>query len=326
MSRLPTPPPDREGPAPRPDPETETLSDLLGDLAGRPDEGNRLSRLRVRAVGAAERATTWGPVGPLAEVGWRAYRRDQAIAGSVLASAIAYRLFIWILPLTLVLTAALGLVATGDGEAGQVLEDAGIGSVVADSIGEATQTSSLLARVAVIVSGLVVLLYETYVLLRALRATSAFAWRVPVRPMRRPARRSAALLGILLAAFAAGAVTKALAHTTDAPVGWIVALAALAIWPCAFLAMSIWLLPSAARGWTAHLPGALVFSALAVGIHLFNLLILLPYIARKEETYGVLGLAAGVLLSLFVMSRALAVCSALNAILHEDRQRPPAPG
>lgn len=303
------------------DPEAPTLADLLDDLAGRPDEGTRLSRLRARAVAAAERATTWGPAAPVAEVGWRAYRRDQAMAGSVLASAVAYRLFIWVLPLMLVLVAGLGLVTPGADDAAQVVDDAGLGGVIADSIGDATESTSAWARLAIVVGGSLALLYETYVLLRALRATSAFAWRVPVRPMRAPVVKTLTLLGLILGAAAAGSVTRALGDYIDAPLGWVVASVALLTWPVAFVALSVYLLPTRTSRWTAHLPGGLLLSGLMVGIHLFNILVLFPWLARKQETYGVLGVAAGILFSLFVLGRALSVSATLNAVLYDGRRR-----
>lgn len=298
---------------------------MLGDLAGRPDEGTRLSRMRARAVATAERATTWGPLAPFAELGWRVYRRDQSIAGSVLASALAYRLFIWVLPLMLVLVGGLGLARPGEGEAAAALDDAGLGSVVAQSVGDAADATSLWARIALVIGGSMVLIYETYVLLRALRAASAFAWRIPVSPIRRPVHHTLILLALILGSFAAGSFTRAIADAVGPPLGWVVGVAVLVLWPAAFIVLSVVLLPGP-RGIVAHLPGAALFTVLMAGIHLFNVLILIPWIARKQETYGALGLAAGVLLALFVAARALIASAALNAVVQEDRHPPATPG
>lgn len=308
--------------APAPDPEDgpDRLSAALADLAGGPGDG-RLDRLRGRALAAAERATTWGPVGPLAELGWRVSRRDRAIAGSVLASAIAYRLFIWLLPLTLVLIGAVGMVADVQGErAAAYVADAGIGDVFAESVGAAADTTGFWGRIAVMGSAGVVLLYETYVLLRALRAVSAFAWGVPVRAMRRPVTATLLLLALLLGTFMVSALTGRIADAAIPPAGWLLSLASLAVLPAFFVLLSVLLLPTAAARWTDHLPGAVLFYAALSAIHLFNALVLFPWITRKEETYGVLGVAAGVLLSLFILGRAVGICAALNAVLHEDRE------
>ena len=292
----------------------------LGELAGAPVGEGRIARLRTRGLALAERATTWGPVGPVAEVGWRTFRRDQAIAGSVLASAIAYRLFIWLLPLTLVLIAALGVVADVQGErAASYVAGAGIGDVFADAVGAAADTTGRWGRVAVMLSAGVVLLYQTYVLLRALRAVSAFAWGVPLRAIRRPLTATLVLLGLLLGTVAVTGLTGRIAEAADGPAGWVVSLASLAVLPAFFVLLSVLLLPTAATRWTDHLPGAAVFYVALSAIHLFNALVLFPWIARQQEAYGVLGVAAGVLLSLFILGRALGICAALNAVLHEDR-------
>ena len=78
------------------------------------------------------------------------------------------------------------------------------------------------------------------------------------------------------------------------------------------------LLPNGAERWTSHLPGAALFYLMVAAIHLFTALILYPWIARKQETYGVLGVAAGVLLTLYVISRALVISTALNAVLQRQ--------
>ena len=71
-----------------------TLVEQLAELATRPVDDTRIGRLRARSIDAAQRATMWGPLAPIAELGWRTLRRDASIGGSVLGAALAYRLFI----------------------------------------------------------------------------------------------------------------------------------------------------------------------------------------------------------------------------------------
>ncbi len=300
----------------------ETLAALLGDLGGRPVAEGRLGRLQTRGLHLAERLTTWGPVGPAAEVGWRTFRRDQSIAGSVMASALAYRLFIWILPLTLLLVAGLRPLADASGgDPAEYAEYAGLPGYMAESVGEATSALTPVGLVAVLVSTSVVLLYETYVLLRALRAVSAFGWGVPVRSLRHPVPRTLTLLGLLVGLMAVGAMAGRISEAAGgAPLGWIVAIVSLASAPILFVLMFVLVLPDGAASWTAHLPGAALFYVMVAAIHLFNGLVLYPWVGHKQETYGALGLAAGIMLSLFVTSRALVVSTALNAVLQHDRR------
>ena len=45
-----------------------------------------------------------------------------------------------------------------------------------------------------------------------------------------------------------------------------------------------------------------------------------PLLSRQEETYGVLGVAAGLLFSFFLIGRAVELAAALNAVLNERRE------
>jgi len=168
---------------PRPD-EQLSLATQLAELRAQPVDDTRVGRARVSLVALAERATTWGPLRPVAEVAWLTARRDAAIGGSVLAAALAYRIFIWLLPLALVLVLGMGWLANSM----NVLNETGIGSYVASSVASAAENVSGWARVTGLVVGVFVLLYETYALLRALRAVTAIAWGLPVRRAGSPAR------------------------------------------------------------------------------------------------------------------------------------------
>ena len=56
-------------------------------------------------------------------------------------------------------------------------------------------------------------------------------------------------------------------------------------------------------------------------IGLFNSLVLFPWLAEREETYGVLGVAAGLLFGFFLVGRTMELAAALNATLAEERRR-----
>ena len=56
-------------------------------------------------------------------------------------------------------------------------------------------------------------------------------------------------------------------------------------------------------------------------IGLFNSLFLFPWLAGRQATYGVLGVAAGLLFSFFLFGRTAELAAALNAELSENRSR-----
>jgi uncharacterized BrkB/YihY/UPF0761 family membrane protein len=314
----PEPPPERNNDLPPgADPRREvTFRAYIDELGSRPVSDTRVDRARTRILDAAERLTTWGPLGPVFEVGWRVWRRDQEIAGSVLAAALAYRIFIWLLPLALVAIAVLGLF--GRTAAAHGVSDLGLSSYIAGSVASTATTGNLVGRVVLIVSASLVFLYESYVLLRTLRAISAFAWRTPVRPMRRPARQTSIFLGLALALVLILSTTSKVAGALNFPFGLIMALVTLAAAPAFLVLVSMLLLPNRATDWHAFLPGALLIYATYTATHLLATLVVGPWVAHKQATYGVLGISAGLLFLMFVFGRIIELSFSLNAVLVEQ--------
>jgi membrane protein len=294
-----------------------TFRGYIDELSSHPASNSRMDRARTRIVDAAERLTTWGPLGPIAETGWQVWRRDQTIAGSVLAAALAYRIFIWLLPLALVLVAGLGFASPST--ASDTVSGSGLSAYVAQSVASSSQSASWIARLAIIVSGTIVFLYESYVLLRTLRAISAFAWRIPVRAMRNPARQTSMFLLLSLVLVAVMALIPRLESLISFPAGLAVALVALAAVPVYVIVISMLLLPHRAVSWTSFIPGGLLIYATYTIVHLLATLVVVPWVAHKQATYGVLGVAAGMLFLMFVFGRIIELSFSLNAVLLEQR-------
>ncbi|HUF00902.1 MAG TPA: hypothetical protein VMN35_00625 [Gaiellaceae bacterium] len=57
--------------------------------------------------------------------------------------------------------------------------------------------------------------------------------------------------------------------------------------------------------WSAPVPGALVVGVGFAAIGLFNSLVLFPWLVEREETYGVLGIATGLLFGFFLIGRTM---------------------
>ena len=303
--------------------ETESLAAQLAELANRPPGDTRIERARARAIELAHRATTWGPFEPVAEIGWRTFRRDAAIGGSVLGAALAYRIFVWLLPFVLVIVLALALIVDQtDRNVGEAVRDLGLTGFVASSVADAAEGTRGWAVAAGLVAALAVLAYQSTALLRAIRAVTALAWGMTVTRVPSPARSSLLFLGWLVAfvavAGSAAPIRRALAFPLDLAANIVVYGAGLtALW----LVLSWFLLPHAADHWTELAPGALVVGAGVAGISLFNALVLFPWLSEREETYGVLGVAAGLLFGFFLIGRTMELAAALNATLAEERRR-----
>lgn len=264
------PPPPRAPSPPAPQVDHPSFAAFLDELSSAPGDG-RLARGRQRLVDWAQRATTWGPMGPIAEVGWRTWRRDQETAGSVLAAAVAYRLFIWLLPLSLLIVVGVGVQADVAGEsAGDVVERTGIAGYFARSVASAADATTPVTRVLIGGTALVVFLYESYVLLRTLRAVNAFAWGVPVRPMTRPGPDTLLFLLLTLGIVAMSAAIPPIRDATR-PLGLLVVVpATLVLVPAWYLALNLLVLPHGAPTWRHLLPGAVVMGGGYSGLQLLQ--------------------------------------------------------
>jgi uncharacterized BrkB/YihY/UPF0761 family membrane protein len=292
----------------------QSLAELLAELSNQPVGDRRIDRARARGIAALERWTGSGPLSPVAELCWLTARRDSAVGGSVLAGALAYRIFIWLLPLALVLVLGLGLFAGSTSRAGEILGDAGITGFLATSVSAAAEGTSGWALVAGIVVGAVVLLYQTYALLRAVRAVTALAWRLPVRRPLRPTRDTFLFLAWMLAFAATAASLTALRVHLEQPLEIVAIAGSYVVLPAFWVVLSWWLLPHGVVRWTSLVPGAVVVGTAMTLISLFNSLVLFPWLARQEETYGVLGVAAGLLFSFFLIGRSIELAAAANAV------------
>jgi uncharacterized BrkB/YihY/UPF0761 family membrane protein len=250
-------------------------------------------------------------------------RRDASIGGSVLGAALAYRIFIWLLPFALVLVLGLALIAgQTNGNISDFVRDAGLTGFIATSVADAADGTSGWAILTALAATLVVLLYQTSTLLRGIRAVTSLAWGLPVTRVPSPARSGLLFLAWLVAFIAAAGSAAPLRHALEFPLDLLANLGVYSAGlPVLWLLLSWLLLPHGADGWIELVPGALLVGLGVGAIGLFNTLVLFPWLSEREETYGVLGVAAGLLFGFFLIGRTMELSAALNATLAEERRR-----
>jgi uncharacterized BrkB/YihY/UPF0761 family membrane protein len=244
--------------------------------------------------------------------------RDEEIAGGIIAGALAYRLFIWLLPFGLVFVGGLGVIADASSDSPKgVGTKLGVGGIDSSSLQSASNSHS--AWYALIV-GVPILLYATRSVLRVLIGTHRLAWG-DVRGARpKPTFLDAAkLLGVFIGYFVlAGFAAWARAHSHAA------GLVATIVVIVGFTGLWLWTstqLPHGDAGWVDLVPGAI---AAGVGVGILQVLaayLFAPYALQKQGTYGALGLAAALLLGLWVLGRLLVGGAEINATLWERKRR-----
>jgi uncharacterized BrkB/YihY/UPF0761 family membrane protein len=261
--------------------------------------------MRARAEGAR---STHASV----EVGFSVLESDAAIGGGLLAGALAYRLFVLLLPAALLFVSGLGLYSGAvDQSPGHVARDAGLHGLIASQVAD---TASSRARWIVVLVMIPVAVYALAKLYRAVAIVHALAWRGSGRGT-----------GI----YAAGVALLGLSFVVDAGaagvVGWIRGqdqvggLAALLVY--LGVVGGAWLLvarklPGGEAGWLALVPGALLVGAGLLFVNVFNVYVTTRLVENRANTYGALGVAAALLLSLVLVGRIIVVSAELNAALH----------
>ena len=243
--------------------------------------------------------------------------RDSHLGGGILAGALSYRLFVFALPLAFFLVSGLGLVASALGVgAHRLVNSVGFAGVVAKQVEVASKGSSSWWAA---LTSFLVLVYATRVLLRAIAIIHSLTWERSAASVKVTPRAlgifAAALVGQMLLVAGVGSV----GHQT--PVGGLVALAA-SVLPLAGLWLVVGLqVPHSNARWTDLIPGSLFYAIGFTFIVIFNILILGEMLKSKSNTYGALGIAAGLLLAFFFVGRLIVGAAVLNATLYERRTR-----
>ena len=272
--------------------------------------------------GVLDRARgTWGrvvaarPHSPTLDTAFVIVDRDTATAGSLLAGALAYRLFLWLLPAALVSYAGLGFAASdGPASAADAANAAGMRQVTAASIRQAAEDAHR-NRWAAFLVGLVLLYVASSHLLKALRAASMLAWEGSTR---RQKTTPVAVLAVMAfsAAVTLVAVGTASLRREGSTLGLLSLIVLAAVWAALWWVAS-YLLPHG-KATALHLvPGAIVFG---IGVQLLYVLTVVYFIRKigsASELYGTLGAAATLLLWLYLLARLIVGASVVNAVLWE---------
>jgi uncharacterized BrkB/YihY/UPF0761 family membrane protein len=239
-----------------------------------------------------------------------ASEHDRNSAGALLAGALAFRLFLWLLPAALVLFGCLGFVPPNEVGAGAVA--AGLGDVGAAGL-EKIASQAHEGRWFLLLFGLVLLYSASATLARTLWVATTLAWQLPIVRLVRTTRAAAFVtIGFLAAGVGAlganwlrdqsylwGMVATGLLVVVFVLLGW----ATLAHLPH----------PAETSLW-GLLPGALVLGVGAQIVHLVAVVYLDSRIS--SELYGALGGAATLLLWGYLLARVLVGASTVNRTWH----------
>ncbi len=243
---------------------------------------------------------------------------DRLAGGALLAGALAYRLFLWLLPACLVVVGGLGFLESSDTE--EAAQEAGLSGFAASTISSATSQAHE-ARWVLLATGLVALFYSSVTLARTMWVATTLAWQLPIVKLRGLPRAAALVVGLLVSTLGIVLVANWL-RSLDHTVGLIATL---------FMVVAYSLLGWLVLGMLPRPPGVLVADllpgALLIGVgvevlHLVTAFLLAPQLSSASQLYGELGGAATLLLWTYILARVLIGATTVNRAWFAHRSAP----
>ncbi|HKA04196.1 MAG TPA: YhjD/YihY/BrkB family envelope integrity protein [Acidimicrobiales bacterium] len=259
------------------------------------------------------------------DVAFVTIERDRSTAGSVLAAAVAFRLFLFMVPYVFVLVYGFGLAASAADKDPQTLaEQAGVAGLIASTITVAAD-ESLLTRIAVFLAASYALISTSRSFLKVLAAVHALAWLLPPR---RPKKLIKPALIFIVIVTAALVLVQA--------ISWLRNQSLIAGFTAEFLLVAVptlmWLVISdrffvhaPGSGWRDLLPGAFLVGVGIQILHFVTVYWITRVLASKSETYGAIGAALAILFWCYLLGRVLAASAVLNASAWQQRHARPLP-
>jgi uncharacterized BrkB/YihY/UPF0761 family membrane protein len=292
--------------------------------------------IRARYASARERGDAW--VGRAQErfdeerrrrswleIVWQALVRMQRRGGPLLSGGLAYRIFLWELPMALALVSILGLfVDIGSVTPEQAAHDLGMSAALTAAVAQAVaQTDS--SAWWLLLLGLWLTLWTARSAVSALRLIHRIAWNQDALPkinaFTAPVFFSVYMLVAMCAALVSGNVVAG--GVVVSILGWIVVIAI----NFALVAFGMTLLPRAGRPWPVVLPGAVLFTVVVRGMTIASQVYFAGKLDRVDDLYGSLGIAIVMLLWLYLFAWGWVAATFINAGLagiREDRPVLPA--
>ena len=307
---------------PPPDEPDAQADPNAGESHDAASERHRLAELREKGEELRARADeTWRRVEASrstnagVDTAFRVYERDRDRLGPLLSAAIAFRLFLVFVPYVAFVVILAGLFGVDRED----LTTAGIGGLTAQSISDVS-SQPLWARILTLLLVAWALLLASRSMVKALRLTYAAAWELGRVRFRDTTKAGIVFLGLVTGAVVATGLARQAREGAEAA-GWVVTiLLVFAIYLATWVLACVLLPHAEGAGWTAMLPGAVLFALGAQVIHIAVVVWFAPRIDSATARYGALGIAILLLGSVYLLGRLMVAAAFLNATMWSRRQ------
>lgn len=289
-------------------PERDALAEAVGRTAALRARGRAATeRVSSRLGGLRERSQ-------LVDLACRVHDRDREAAGTLLGSALALRLFLFLMPLVLFTVGLAGLIGHY-ADYRSLADDARITGTIGDQIDLAFTQSSTSAWF-VAGAGLVGMATAGHGLSRAMILSSAVSWRLGGR-QRTTFGVIGSVVGLLVCIGLLAALVNGIRSATGVAVAGVSFVAVFGV----YVVLWIFVFQALPRGTSdpgASLPGALLAATALTTLQAVSTLFLPGAIERSSELYGAIGVTLATLGWIYVLGRAIAFSFSLNAVVFEE--------
>ena len=231
-----------------------------------------------------------------------------------MGSAIAFRLFLFFVPLLLLVVGIAGF-ASGFVNARAVSRTAGIYGSLGVQISEAFHQPGFTRWIAVLF-GLFGVLTAGRSLSRVLRAASAAAWRLPLSESRASFRAAGVVAGLICGIALIAILVNRVREDLGLGVAGLAFVPALVIYGLAWLGVSM-MLPRVTDDPGALLPGSLLVALTITIMHAVSEFYLPDRLDRASQLYGAIGTTIVTLGWFFILGRGIVLAMELNAAIYE---------
>lgn len=269
------------------------------------DARHRLELVRPRSV--------------FVDVAFRSYEHDTTAGGAVIAGALAFRIFLFLVPYIFVFVVGVGYAADAAKEdPGRLARDSGIGGLVAKAVSGAAKLSGF-ERATAFTVGAFALFFGARSLLKVLRLSYGMVWNV--RPSK--AKKTMVPTLVLIGLTTVGLVVASSLGTLrgDGVLLLILGYALVTLVPFGLWLFASWYLPRRARTWQELVPGAALFAVGIQTLHLITVFWIAHLLESKTDTYGAIGAALAILLWAYLLGRVITAAAVVNAavwVRHRD--------
>ncbi|HXY27557.1 MAG TPA: YihY/virulence factor BrkB family protein [Acidimicrobiales bacterium] len=238
---------------------------------------------------------------------------DVHVGGGILAGAVAFRMFLFLVPFVYIVFSLAGLTArTISQDPAHLAKTVGITGVLASALVD-SQNISLASQIALLVGATIALVFTANSLAKTLYVVHWLVWRFSrAKPSGwRPIALTVAVALVMTVLSVAG-------NKLRSDLGLAGSLLVLVVLTAVSFAVWWWVswqLPHAPMSPRRLVPGALFVALGTLVMHAFTTYVIGPYVAHKSHTYGAVGIALAVLLWVYVFGRIIVGSAGINVTL-----------